>query len=697
MGLLDRLRGSGNLSAEAQHAAVETAEQSATRLLEEGMALEEEARLDEALQRYDAAIQLMPELARAHFNRGNILLDRGDAAHALAAYTQAVAYKPDSAAAHYNIGNAHLHLGHPEAAVTAYNRAIELKPEFADAHVALGGVQETQGQLEAAAASYRHALLIQPDYAEVHGNLGGLLKGLGRLDEAVECYRQALRLKPDYVEVLSSMGVMLQDLGNYQEAIACHQRALVLKPDFALAHGNLGYLLLELGDFDHALMSLRRALELKPDFGDAYDNLLFIHNYLGDQPASLMREEAEAYGATVARQAKRWAVWPNCPDANRPMRIGLVSGDLCNHPVGHFLESVLAAVVSHAAGKIRLIAYLSDKFGDAVSERIKTSCEGWHPVVGLSDEHFAQRIREDQIDILIDLSGHTAHNRLPVFAWKPAPVQVSWLGYFATTGVAEIDYLIADPWTLPASEECNFTEKIWRLPETRLCFTPPDEEVSVSPLPALANGYVSFGCFNNLSKMNDAVVALWSRVLHAVPGSRLFLKARQLMEASVRQSIAERFAVHGVDAARLIFEDYTPRGNYLAAYQRIDIALDPFPYPGGTTSVEALWMGVPVLTLAGERFLSRQGVGLLMNAGLPEWIATDPDDYVARAVSHASDLERLAELRRELRQQVLASPIFDAPRFARHFEAALRGMWKAWCDTQTAQSGLTKKDGHGPA
>ena len=231
-------------------------------------------------------------------------------------------------------------------------------------------------------------------------------------------------------------------------------------------------------------MSLRRALELKPDFGDAYDNLLFIHNYLGDQPASLMREEAEAYGATVARQAKRWAVWPNCPDANRPMRIGLVSGDLCNHPVGHFLESVLAAVVSHAAGKIRLIAYLSDKFGDAVSERIKTSCEGWHPVVGLSDEHFAQRIREDQIDILIDLSGHTAHNRLPVFAWKPAPVQVSWLGYFATTGVAEIDYLIADPWTLPASEECNFTEKIWRLPETRLCFTPPDEEVSVSPLPA---------------------------------------------------------------------------------------------------------------------------------------------------------------------------------------------------------------------
>jgi protein O-GlcNAc transferase len=261
-------------------------------------------------------------------------------------------------------------------------------------------------------------------------------------------------------------------------------------------------------------------------------------------------------------------------------------------------------------------------------------------------------------------------------------VQLSWLGYFATTGVAAVDYFIADPWTLPPDQEAYFTEKIWRLPETRLCFTPPKADVAVGPLPALSNGYVTFGSFNNLSKMNDAVVTLWAQVLHAVPGSRLFLKYQQLAEASVRQSTCERFAVHGISPGRLIFEDYVPRANYLAAYQRVDIALDPFPFPGGTTTVEALWMGVPVLTLAGERFLSRQGVGLLMNAGLPEWVASDPRDYVARAVAHAGDLQDLASLRNGLRQQVLASPIFDSPRFARHFEAALRTMWQKWCDAQ---------------
>jgi predicted O-linked N-acetylglucosamine transferase (SPINDLY family) len=296
----------------------------------------------------------------------------------------------------------------------------------------------------------------------------------------------------------------------------------------------------------------------------------------------------------------------------------------------------------------------------------------------------ANRIRADGIDILIDLSGHTAYNRLPVFAWKPAPVQVSWLGYFATTGVAAIDYFVADPWTLPESEEINFTEKVWRLPETRLCFTPPDAAVAVSTLPALVNGYVTFGCFNNLSKMNDKVVAVWARVMEAVPGSRLFLKARQLTEASVRQSIAERFAAHGIDEGRLILEDYVPRENYLAAYQRVDLALDPFPYTGGTTTAEALWMAVPVLTLAGERFISRQGVGLLMNAGLSDWVASDPDDYVARALAHASDLPRLSALRGNLRAQVLASPVYDAARFAKHFETALRGMWQQWCSEQAS-------------
>jgi predicted O-linked N-acetylglucosamine transferase (SPINDLY family) len=288
------------------------------------------------------------------------------------------------------------------------------------------------------------------------------------------------------------------------------------------------------------------------------------------------------------------------------------------------------------------------------------------------------------IDILIDLSGHTGDNRLPMFAWKPAPVQVTWLGYFATTGVAAIDYLIADPWTLPKSEESSFSETIWRVPETRLCFTPPAILLNVTPPPMLVNGHITFGCFNNLTKMNEQVVALWARILAAVPNSRLYLKARALGEVAVQQSVMKRFAEHGIDPQRLTLETYVPRANYLEAYNQIDIALDPFPYTGGTTTVEALWMGVPVLTLAGKQFLARQGVGLLMNAGLPEWVASDQDDYLSRAIAHASDMQRLASLRAGLRQQVLASPIFDASRFARYFEAALRGMWEKWCHDQDA-------------
>jgi protein O-GlcNAc transferase len=291
----------------------------------------------------------------------------------------------------------------------------------------------------------------------------------------------------------------------------------------------------------------------------------------------------------------------------------------------------------------------------------------------------AQRIREDHIDILIDLAGHTGHNRLPLFAWKPAPVQVNWLGYFATTGVAAIDYLIADPWTLPETEEQNFTETIWRLPETRLCFTPPNVSIDVAPLPALERGYVTFGNFNNLAKMNDEVVFLWARILNAIPNSRLTLKTQHFNDPSVQENVFTRFEVHGVKRVQLILEGYAPRSDYLAAYNRVDIALDPFPYTGGTTTVEALWMGVPVLTLAGKQFLARQGVGLLMNAGLSDWVASDTEEYLEQAVAQANNLQHLASLRAGLRQQLLSSPVCDAQRFAQHFETALRSMWERWC------------------
>jgi protein O-GlcNAc transferase len=822
MGLFDRFLRVPPEPAGGTEGSMVNTYQEAERLLEEGIALEGQGKLEEALEHYEAAIGLKPELARAHFNRGNILLDKGDAAGALAAYEQAVKYKPDSAAAHYNIGSAHLRLGNPREAMAACRQAIALKPDFVDAHVSLGmalgelgehreaissyrraaesrpasaelhhtlgRVMMESGQAEEAIASFDTALALNPEYAQAHhrrgialqglarfdeaifsyrravkihpglmdahSDLASALKELGHLDEAIACYGHALKINPASTETHYNLGLVFTEQGKLEQATACHQRALEIRPDYAPAHNSLGAVLgqlgqyekalehfqraiksepgnadghlnlgitlatisqskaavasfqsaleirpdhadthvglanalKDLGQFESALSSVRRALELDPDCALAHNNLLFIHNYLADQPAALLLADARRFGEMAARLAPPYTKWPNPPDAERRLRVGFVSGDLRDHPVGYFLEGVLAALSSQASGRIELFAYSNHSDDDKTSRRLQAHCTGWHVVQRLSDEAFARRVRDDGIDILIDLSGHTAHNRLPVFARKPAPVQATWLGYFATTGVAAIDYLIADLWTLPPEQEAHFSEQIWRLPETRLCFTPPGADVAVGPLPTLANGYVTFGCFNNLSKMNDAVVALWAQVLDAVPGSRLFLKYQQLSDASVRQSTRERFAAHGIAPDRLIFEGHVPRANYLAAYQRVDIALDPFPFPGGTTTVEALWMGVPVLTLADERFLSRQGVGLLMNAGLPEWVAIDPQDYVVRAARHAGDLHVLASLRNGLRRQVLASPIFDAPRFASHFEDALRDMWRIWCATQARRA-----------
>ncbi|MFS2033145.1 tetratricopeptide repeat protein [Polaromonas sp. CT11-55] len=693
---------------------------SAQQWLEQGMALEQQGQLEEALRCYESAIVLVPELARAHFSRGTILLDRGDAQEALAAFTKAAQYKPDSAGAHFNLGAAYVRLERHEAAISAYRQALMLKPDFAEAEMALGAALEEQGDDEEAMKRYRRALEIDPGYAAAQDKLAYLLVRLDQFDEAAVHFRQILARDPHNVNALNSLGLILNIKGELHEAVNQYRLAVKLKPDFLAAHGNLGNVLMDLHQFGDAAASYRRVLELDPNSGDAYNNLgsafkdlgdlgkalasyrkamtlkpdlmvahsnlLMVQNYLAEQPAEELLEEARRFGETATRLAPPLEPLNNSPIPDKCLRVGFVSADLSAHPVGYFVESVLAALAAGASGRLELFAYSNSSQSDEVTARIRSHLQGWQPVHDQSDASLAQHIRDDRIDILIDLSGHTGGNRLPAFARRPAPVQISWLGYFATTGLAAIDYFIADPWTLPSALEGQFTEKILRLPQTRLCFTAPTLDLGTAAPPALANGYVTFACFNALPKINDAVVALWARILHAVPGSRLHLMASQLNEASNRQTTLERFTAHGIEAARLLIQGPVPRASYLQTYHRVDIALDPFPFTGGTTTAEALWMGVPVLTLAGNTLVSRQGVGLLMNAGLPEWIADDTDDYVRRAVAHAGDLQKLSALRSGLRSQVLASPIFDAPRFARHFEAALRDVWRKWCEQNTSPS-----------
>ncbi len=670
----------------------------------------------EALDAYQKALELEPDYAAAHYNTGNAQAGLNNHEAACAAYEKAILLKPDFTDAHVALGNALEDMGRRDEAIASYRRALEISPDYAEVFANLGktllaigqhdegaaslkratdlmpddmetlsilGVtQLSRGQLEAARSSLSRVLAASPENVDVNLQLGDTLLELGEADEAIACYRRVLDLVPDHFVAHNNLGNVHFTLGLFDKAFFWYGRALELQPDSAAVHSNLGTILKDIGQPDEGIKSIRRALEIAPEFTAARSNLLFIGHTLDDFSQEMLLKEARLFGEIVARRATPATSWNNLPVPDRRLRIGFVSGDLCFHPVGFFMEGVLRALAASASANIETYAYMNFVRVDPVMERIKSLCHHWRQVFGLPDHETAQLIQSDKIDILIDLSGHSAKNRLPVFAWKPAPVQVSWLGYFDTTGVEAIDYLIADPWTLPESEEIYFTETIWRLPDTRLCFTPPDIDVTIRPLPALTEQQITFGCFNNLNKMGDAVVALWARVLSAVPNSRLFLKARQLYQPPVRESVFEQFGRHGIDPARLILEGPESRANYLAAYNRVDMALDPFPYTGGTTTAEALWMGVPVLTLSGQHFLNRQGVGLLMNAGLPEWIACDPDDYVSRAVAHAGNLEKLAGLRMRLREQVLASPVFDAARFASHLDAALRGMWKRWCDEQ---------------
>jgi predicted O-linked N-acetylglucosamine transferase (SPINDLY family) len=671
------------------------------------VALYGESRLAEAGVLAGGLTQRFPDDPVGWTVLGIVRNDLGQVAEAELALLRALQAQPDYPLALNNLGTVLNNLGRLDEAEQVLRRALRLQPGFAEAHNNLGLVLTGAGRLREAEACYLNALGINPGFALAYGNLGNTLRHLGRLEEAADRYRQAIGLRGDYPEAHFGLACTLADLGQFveaeafcrwlltiqpntaaphnnlgnvlkamnrfAEAEACYRRTLELAPDNAEVHNNLGNIHKDLGRLDLAEASYRAALRARPDYVEAHSNLLFMLSFRpGVAPPDYL-DEARRFGRQVSVPSpfRRWS----CSRQPHRLRIGLVSGDFLNHPVGYFLEGLLGNMNPET---LEMFAYTTNPQGDDLTARVRSKFAKWQPIHGQTDAAAARLIHDDGIDLLVDLAGHTGHNRLPLFAWKPAPVQIAWLGYFASTGVAEIDYILADPWTLPPDHESHFSEKVWRLPETRLCLTVPQVEAPVAPLPAARAGHVTFGCFNNLTKLTDEVVALWSRLLGAAPGSRLLLKATQLRDDAMRQATISRFAACGVAAERLILEGPTPRREYLEAYARVDIALDPFPYTGGTTSAEALWMGVPVLTLAGDNLLSRQGVGLLMNVGLPDWIAADGDDYVERAVRFASDIVALAALRERLREQARTSPIFDAPRFARHFETALGRMWEVW-------------------
>ncbi|MBG9388251.1 tetratricopeptide repeat protein [Caenimonas aquaedulcis] len=563
-------------------------------------------------------------------------------------------------------------LGKPQEALEAKRRAVQLLPRDGEARYNLANALVQAGQLEEAIACIEQAVPLLREPADALNHLGNLLRDAHRMPEARRRYEEAISHRPDFAEAHSNLGNTLSDLGDVSGAERHYLRALALQPNRGAIHSNLGNLLKEQGRHAEAQAAYRSAVELDPGFAGARSNLLLALNHDPSVTPSDFKAAAMAFGRFASKRARGipFTVQGEVP-ARRPLRVGFVSGDLRQHPVGYFLEGLLEHL---DPAEVTAYAYPTVMRRDSLSDSMRPYFAQWREIARLDDEAAARLIHADGIDVLIDLAGHTAYNRLCVFAYRPAPIQATWLGYFATTGVEQMDWLLADAASIAPGEETHYTERIGLLPRTRLCFRPPGDAPPVAALPALANGHITFGSFQNLGKIGDAVLAAWSRAMRAVPGSHLRLQNGQLGDAGAREQLMRRLRAAGIDDGRVAMHGRTSRLAYLRAHSKVDMILDTFPYPGGTTTCEALWMGVPTLTLAGDRMLSRQGASLLHAAGLDGWIAKDEGDYLQKAQAFCSDIHALAKLRGGLRERVAGTPLFDAALFARDFTQALREM-----------------------
>jgi len=635
-----------------------------------------QGRVDEAISSYRQAVSLMPQLRVAHHGLGLALREQGSLTEALASLQRGLG--DGDANAHNSLGCALRDAGKLDDAIRQFEAAVSLDPKLAIAHCNLGGALKQRKAYEAAIASCQRALALDPKLAEAYRTLGNAYHELEKFEAAELSYRYALELTPDDAAVQDDLTTVLVKLEKLEEARVSSDKAMSFGTPTARMHVNLGDILRAQGDVDASAHAYRKAIEVEPHRMEAYNRLLFS---LAGSPRfspDTFREEAVRFCELMAAHAKPVQHEAPASRETRPLRVGFVSGDLRLHPIGIFLESVLGHI---DPARVELIAYptCEPQMEDEITARLKPMFSVWRPLRDPDTEVAVRKIRGDNIDILVDLSGHTAFTGIPVFVWKPAPVQATWIGFFATTGCKEIDYVLGDRYVLPESEAAHFVEKPWRLPDSYLCFTPPKPEVKIGPLPMLKNGSVTFGCFGKHIKVNDNVIAVWSRLLHRVPGSRLFLKSPGTNVKDIWRNAVECFASHGIGADRLILEAGSPRAEYLDAYNRVDITLSPFPYPGGTTTAEALWMGTPVLCMKGDRFVTHICESLLHTAGMEDWIAGNEEDYIERAVAFAADRGRLQSLRTDLRAHVLASPLCDAPRFARNLEDAFHGMWDAYC------------------
>lgn len=632
-----------------------------------------------AAESFRRAIQLWPDYGDAHANLGQALVQLNKSAEAESAFKKALELQPDWIETLNDLANLYAETGREQAAGERFEQALALKPNHVMTLSNYGNFLVRLGNFERARKYLYEAVRLDSTFVDAYYNLGVLEADAGNLEQAIIAYRRALQIAPGLHKAHNNLAIALKDRGRYEEAQQHMSEALAQAPDNGEYQNNAGVLLLEMGQLTEAERAFRSALNLDISHFSAHSNLLFAMNYRVGLTAQEYMDEAGNFGVEVARHRIHDIGWANERSVEKVLQIGIVSADLHRHPVGYFATEVLTSLSRQFRDSLQIHVFANQQQFDDLSAQIREVCSSWTGVVHLSDSEVVDEIRRRKIDILIDLSGHTAGNRLPVFAWKPTPVSLSWLGYYASTGVNEIDYFIADHSTVPENSEEIFSEKVIRLPDTRFCYSKPEYDCEVNGLPCEQTDWFTFASFNNLPKINGEVISTWATLLERVSDSRLLLKAKQFDSEEICARVKHQFSDRGVDGDRILLEGPSSRQDYLRRFNDVDLCLDPFPFPGGTTTCDSLWMGVPVITLAGDRLISRQGLGILRMCGLEEFIAGNVDEYIELAVKSACDRKCLGQLRSGLRERALNSPLFDSDVFARHFQSTLREIWQDWC------------------
>lgn len=636
-----------------------------------GALLGKQGREDEAAQCYLAALSAIPGYPDAHFNLGNLYRRQNKNRDAIEQYTHCLRGNPNHVSAGFNLGLAYLNLGDLQSAKRCFLQVVRLEPTFADAWGRLGDVHLRCSESASAITAFQKFCDLRPVDDRGQNNLALALANDGRHSDAIDLLQKLVRIRPEYAEAHNTLGVTFEAIGKKDEALLHYDAAVKVKPDYADAWSNRGINLLESGRADEAIESLQQSVILRPDAPAVHSNLLLAINYSSRYSPSQVAAEHRRWGQRFAGNPPP-PFLPADTNPDRVVKIGYVSADFRQHPVAGFIESLLA---NHDRNRFHVTSYFNGARPDDVTERLKKMSDSWQVICGYSDDQIASKIKSDRIDVLLDLSGHTNGNRMLLFARRPAPMQLTLFGYPNTSGIAAIDYRVTDAISDPPDLTVGLsTEHLLRLPNLAWVYNPPTKAPAVSPLPSLSTKNFTFGCLNNAAKISDACLTAWAAVLNAVPNSRLVLLAGQSNAGAKR--LADRFAKAGIPRDRVELVYRLPRDQYFTAYEGLDLALDPFPYNGGVTTCDALWMGVPVLTVEGQSYVSRQGLAVLEVLGLPGFVAKKSSDLAGLAQSWSTRRPELARIRASLRNRMQMSAVCDQPGYVKAFETELLKVWK---------------------